>query len=114
MMEQMSENRIVLLCRNMLNLLNAERSEIDCLCLDNLERYAAQKDACITEMRSPANSEFWSVSPEETKEIQSLLQQIVALNNTNEKALLGMKEAVVAELSGLQKTRTASKAYTAK
>jgi len=111
---QVSENKIISLCKNMLSLLNAEHSEIDCVCLDNLERYAAQKDACISEMRSPANNEFWTVSPEETKEIQSLLQQIVALNTINEKALLGVKEAVMSELSGLQKTKTATRAYTAK
>lgn len=110
-MTQNKENRIIVICRELLDILDKERGEIAAANLDKLEHYGSLKEGLIKEMQAPANSGLWISSPEDTAEIHSLMKKIVDFNESNEKSLLKIKEGIIAEFSTIQTTRKAHKAY---
>lgn len=112
-MIQTEENRIIVLCRELLGILEKEQVEIAEHNLDNLEHYGSLKAGLIKEMQLPANSGLWNSNPEHTAEIRSLMEKIVDINGSNEKALLNIKEEIFTGISTIQETKTAHKAYLA-
>ncbi|MBF0505333.1 MAG: hypothetical protein HQL09_00715 [Nitrospirae bacterium] len=104
------ENRMVLKCREFINILEREQVDIVECHVDGLQHYFLIKENLMNEMQDPANAALWNLEAD-VFELQSLMKRIVDLTASNEKSLQETRERVAAKLFDLQNSKAAVNAY---
>ena len=111
-MSQPDNDMIVLLYKKILLITEKEHDEIGNVNIDKLEDYGLIKENIVRKLQKIRNKEMLSLNRgRESVEIEKLIKEILALNEKNRKSVISLQNDVMVEISSLQCSKKAHKAY---
>jgi ribosomal protein L7/L12 len=105
------EDRALLLYKKLLDIMKRENSETGEIRLDHIEHYMSQKIEILKEVEELTTDGQWIKNAKTHKELSGIIKQIIDLNDANAHTVRKIKSEINEELSSLQKSRSAFKAY---
>lgn len=111
-MLQNDNEKIIYLYKKMRLITEKEDHEIGKGNIEKLEEYGLIKESIIRKLEKIKNNEMLSLNGgTESIEIEKLIKEILVMNEKNRKALISLQNGVMVEISSLQCSKKAHKAY---
>lgn len=111
-MSQPDNDMMILLYKKVLLITEKEHDEIVNSNIDKLEEYGLIKESIIRKLEKIKNNEILNLNGgTESIEIEKLIKEILVMNEKNRKALISLQNGVMVEISSLQCSKKAHKAY---
>ncbi len=111
-MLQSDNEKIIFLYKKIRLITEKENHEIGKGNIDKLEEYGLIKESIIRKLEKMKNSKMLSLSGgTKSTEIEKLMKEILVMNEKNRKALISLQNDVMVEISSIQSSKKAHKAY---
>ena len=111
-MNQPDNDMNALFYKKILLIAEKEYHEIGNGNIDKLEEYGLIKESIMRKLEKLKNSEMLSLNGgTESVEIEKLVKEILMINEKNKKALISLQNDVMVEISSIQSSKKAHKAY---
>ncbi len=111
-MSQTGNEKIIQLYKKILLITEKEHDEISSGNIDKLEEYGLIKESMIKKLENMKKNNRLSLNDiRESTEIEKLIKEILLMNKKNSRALISLQNAVMAEISSIQNSKKAHKAY---